>query len=194
MLLFFGNDELCSRRAAPATPKWSFLTIKKRLRQAASRGKWCFSLRNAILGQKKAPAASLQPEENGFGPPQQGSHWFTPTKEPLVHPKKGTIGAPQEGSHWFTPTKEPLVHPNKGAIGSPQQGNHWFTQRNHWFTQRNHWCTPRREPLVLQMVKNTKIFTKWSSIQHFEMSPIPKCTVFKTLHESDRVIAPKPLK
>ena len=127
MLLFFGNDELCSRRAAPATPKWSFLTIKKRLRQAASRGKWCFSLRNAILGQKKAPAASLQPEENGFGPPQQGSHWFTPTKEPLVHPKKGTIGAPQEGSHWFTPTKEPLVHPNKGAIGSPKQRSHWFT-------------------------------------------------------------------
>ena len=138
MLLFFGNDELCSRRAAPATPKWSFLTIKKRLRQAASRGKWCFSSRNAILGKKKAPAASLQPEENGFGPP------------------------------------------NKGATGSPQQ--------------RSHWCTPRREPLVLQMVKNTKIFTKWSSIQHFEMSPIPKCTVFKTLHESDRVIAPNPLK
>ena len=162
MLLFFGNDELCSRLAAPATPKWSLLTIKKRLRQAASRGKLSFSLRNAILGKKKAPAASLQPEENGFGPPQQGSHWFTPRKEPLVHP-------------------------NKGAIGSPQQGNHWFTQRNHW-------CTPRREPLVLQMVKNTKTFTKWSSIQHFEMSPIPKCTVFKTLHESDRVIAPKPLK
>ena len=64
MLLFFGNDELCSRRAAPATPKLSFLIIKKRLRQAASRGKWCFSFRNAILGQKKAPAASRQPEEN----------------------------------------------------------------------------------------------------------------------------------
>ena len=30
----------------------SFLTKKKRLRQAASRGKWCFSLRNAILGNK----------------------------------------------------------------------------------------------------------------------------------------------
>ena len=121
MLLFFGNDELCSRRAAPATPKWSFLTIKKRLRQAASRGKWCFSLRNAILGKKKAPAASLQPEENGFGPPQQGSHWCSPTREPLVHPNKGAIGSPQQGSHWFTPTKEPLVHPNKGATPSGEK-------------------------------------------------------------------------
>ena len=122
MLLFFGNDELCSRRAAPATQKWSFLTIKKRLRQAASRGKWCFSLRNAILGKKKkAPAASLQPEENGFGPPQQGSHWCSPTREPLVHPNKGAIGSLQQRSHWFTPTKEPLVHPNKGATPSGEK-------------------------------------------------------------------------
>ena len=142
MLLFFRNDELCSRRAAPATPKWSFLTIKKRLRQAASRGKWCFSPRNAILGKKKAPAASLQPEENGFGPPQQGSRWFTPTKEPWVHPKKGTnkgaIGSPKQRSHWFTSTREPLVHPKeplvhpketlvhpkKGAIGAPNGEKH----------------------------------------------------------------------
>ena len=109
MLLFFGNDELCSRRAAPATPKWSFLTIKKRLRQAASRGKWCFSYRNAILGKKKAPAASLQPEENGFGPPQQGSHWFTPTKEPVVHLNKGTIGSPKG-----------TIGSPKGTIGSPK--------------------------------------------------------------------------
>ena len=158
MLLFFGNDELCSRRAAPATPKWSVLTIKKRLRQAASRGKWCFSPRNAILGKKKAPAASLQPEENGFGPPQQGSHWFTPTKEPLVHPKKGTIGAPQEGSHWFTPTKEPLVHPNQGAIGSPQQWSHLFT--------------PTKEPpQVVKTIKNTKIFIKRLSVGHFGLVP-----------------------
>ena len=68
MLLFFGNDELCSRRAAPATPKLLFLTIKKRLRQAASRGKLCFSQRNVILGQKKTPAASRQSEGNGFEP------------------------------------------------------------------------------------------------------------------------------
>ena len=178
MLLFFGNDELCSRRAAPATQKLSFLTIKKRLRQAAGRGKWCLSPRNAIFGtiKKRLRQASSR------------------RKMVLVLPNKGATGSPQQRSHWCTPRREPLVHPNKGAIGSPQQGNHWFTQRNHWFTQRNHWCTPRREPLVLQMVKNTKIFTKWSSIQHFEMSPIPKCTVFKTLHESDRVIAPKPLK
>ena len=163
-----------------------FLTIKKRLRQAASRGKWCFSPRNAILGKKKSAC----------GKPPAGGKWFwsSPTREPLVHPNKGAIGAPQEGNHWCTPRREPLVHPNKGAIGSPQQGNHWFTQRNHWFTQRNHWCIPRREPLVLQMVKNTKIFTKWSSIQHFEMIPKPKCTVFKTLHESDRAFAPKPQK
>ena len=148
MLLFFGNDELCSRRAAPATPKWSFLTIKKRLRQAASRGTWCFSPRNAILDQKKAPAASLQPEENGFGPPQQGSHWFTPTKEPLVHPKKGTIGAPQEGSHWFTPTKEPLVHPNKGATGSPKQRSHWFTSTREPLVHPKEPLVHPKEPLV----------------------------------------------
>ena len=115
MLLFFGNDELCSRRAAPATQKWSFLTIKKRLRQAASRGKLCFSPRNAILGKKKAPAASRQPEENGFGHPQQGSHWCSPTREPLVHPKeplvhpKGTIGSPKG-----------TIGSSKGTIGSPQ--------------------------------------------------------------------------
>ena len=113
MLLFFGNDELCSRRAAPATQKLSFLTIKKRLRQAASRGKCCFSFRNAILGQKKAPAASRQPEENGFGPPQQGSHWCSPTREPLVHPKEPLVHP-----------KEPLVHPKKGAIGAPNGEKH----------------------------------------------------------------------
>ena len=141
MLLFFGNDELCSRRAAPATQKWSFLTIKKRLRQAASRGKCCFSLRNVILGNTKAPAANLQPEENGFGPPQQGSHWFTPAKEP-----------------WFTPTKEPLVHPNKGAIGSPQQRSHWFTPT-------------KEPPQVVESIKNTQIFIKRSSVGDFGLVP-----------------------
>ena len=128
MLLFFGNDELCSRRAAPATPKWSFLTIKKRLRQAASRGKWCFSSRNAILGKKKRlRQASSQrkmvlvlPNKGATGSPQQRSHWCTPRREPLVHPKKGAIGSPQQRSHWFTQTKEPLVHLNKGTIGSPK--------------------------------------------------------------------------
>ena len=119
MLLFFGNDELCSRRAALATPKWSFLTIKKRLRQAASRGKWCFSPRKRYFGQKKSAC----------GKPPAGGKWFwsSPTREPLVHPKKGAIGAPQEGNHWCTPRRVPLVHPNKGAIGSPKQRSHWFT-------------------------------------------------------------------
>ena len=42
--------------------------------------------------------------------------------------------------------------------------------------------------------KNTKIFTKWSSIQHFAMIPRRKCTEKQDLQESDRVIAPKPLK
>ena len=98
---------------------------------------------------------------------------FFPKKRYLAQKKKRLRQASSR-------RKMVLVLPNKGATGSPQQ--------------RSHWCTPRREPLVLQMVKNTKIFTKWSSIQHFEMSPIPKCTVFKTLHESDRVIASKPLK
>ena len=123
MLLFFGNDELCSRRAAPATPKWSFLTIKKRLRQAASRGKWCFSLRNAILGKKKSAC----------GKPPAGGKWFwsSPAREPLVHPKKGAIGSPQQRSHWFTQRNHWFT-----------QRNHWVTQRNHWFTQRNHWFTP----------------------------------------------------
>ena len=54
MLVFFGNDELCSRRAAPATQKWSFLTIK-------------------VL---------VLPNKGASGSPQQRSHWFTPTKEP----------------------------------------------------------------------------------------------------------------
>ena len=35
-------------------PKMSFLIIKRRLRQAASRGKLCFSQRNAILSPKSA--------------------------------------------------------------------------------------------------------------------------------------------
>ena len=101
MLLFFGNDELCSRRAAPATPKWLFLTIKKRLRQAASRGKWCFSLRNAILGKKKSAC----------GKPPAGGKWFwsSPTREPLVLSNKGTIGSPK-GS----------IGSPKGSIGSPK--------------------------------------------------------------------------
>ena len=150
MLLFFGNDELCSRRAAPATPKWSFLTIKKRLRQAASRGKWCFSPRNAIWGQKKRlrQASSRRkmvlvlPNKGATGSPQQRSHWCTPRREPLVHPNKGAIGSPQQRSHWFTQTKEPLVHLNKGTIGSPkgtigspkgtigapQEGSHWCSK------------------------------------------------------------------
>ena len=167
MLLFFGNDELCSRRAAPATPKWSFLTIKSACGKPPAEGNGVFPLETLFWAKKSA-----------CGKPPAGGKWFwsSPTREPLVHPNKGAIGAPQEGNHWCTPRREPLVHPNKGAIGSPQQGNHWFTQRNHWFTQRNHWCTPRREPLVLQMVKNTKIFTKWSSIQHFAMIPSRKCT------------------
>ena len=150
MLLFFGNDELCSWRAAPATPKWSFLTIKKRLRQAASRGKWCFSLRNAILGKtKRLQQASSRrkmvlvlPNKGATGSPQQRSHWCTPRREPLVHPNKGAIGSPQQRSHWFTQTKEPLVHLNKGTIGSPkgtigspkgtigapQEGSHWCSK------------------------------------------------------------------
>ena len=121
-----------------------------------------------IFDHKKAHAASRQTREMVFFLKKR--YWA----------KKSACGKPPAGGKWFwsSPTREPLVHPNKGAIGAPQEGNHW--------------CTPRREPLVLQMVKNTKIFTKWSSIQHFEMSPIPKCTVFKTLHECDRVIAPKP--
>ena len=36
---------------------------EKRLRQAASRGKWSFSWRNAIWAKKKAPAASCQPRK-----------------------------------------------------------------------------------------------------------------------------------
>ena len=155
MLLFFGNDELCSRRAAPATPKWSFLTIKKRLRQAASRGKWCFSPRNAILGKKKRlrQASSRRkmvlvlPSKGAIGSPQQGNHWFTQTREPLVHPNKGAIGSPQQRSHWCTSTREPLVHP-KEPLGHP------------------------KEPLVHpKWCKNTKIFTKWSSIQNFGLVP-----------------------
>ena len=35
------------------SPRMQFLTIKKRLRQAASRGKLCFSQRNAIFNQNK---------------------------------------------------------------------------------------------------------------------------------------------
>ena len=42
--------------------------------------------------------------------------------------------------------------------------------------------------------KNIKIFTKWSSIQHFAMIPRRKCTEKQDLQESDRVTAPKPLK
>ena len=146
MLLFFGNDELCSRRAAPATPKWSFLTIKKRLRQAASRGKWCFSPRNAILGKKKAPAASLQPEENGFGPPQLGSHWCSPTREPLVHPKEA-LGHP----------KEPLGHP-KEPLGHPKEP-----------------LVHPKEPLVHpKWCNNTKIVTKWSSMGRNRTATLPK--------------------
>ena len=123
MLLFFGNDELCSRRAAPATQKLSFLIIKKRLRQAASRGKLCFSRRNTIWGPKKSAC----------GKPPAGGKWFwsSPTREPLVHPNKGAIGSPQQGSHWCTPRreplvhpKEPLVHPKKGAIGAPNGEKH----------------------------------------------------------------------
>ena len=40
-----------------------------------------------------------QRAREAIGSPQQRSHWFTSTREPLVHPK------------------EPLVHPMKGAIG-----------------------------------------------------------------------------
>ena len=40
-----------------------FWQKKKRLRQAASRGKWSFSWRNAIWAKKKAPAASRQPKK-----------------------------------------------------------------------------------------------------------------------------------
>ena len=48
--------------------------------------------------------------------------------------------------------------------------------------------------LLEQTAKNIKIFTKWSSIQHFAMIPRRKCTEKQDLQESDRVIAPKPLK
>ena len=140
MLMFFGNDELCSRRAAPATPEWSFLTIKKRLRQAASRGKWCFSPRNAIWGKKKSAC----------GKPPAGGKWFwsSPTREPLVHPNKGAIGAPQEGNHWCTPRREPLVHPNKGAIGSPKQRSHWFTSTREPLVHPKEPLVHPKEPLV----------------------------------------------
>ena len=140
MLLFFGNDELCSRRAAPATPKWLFLTIKKRLPQAASRRKWCFSPRNAILGKKKSACSK----------PPAGGKWFwsSPTREPLVHPNKGAIGAPQEGNHWCTPRREPLVHPNKGAIGSPKQRSHWFTATREPLVQPKEPLGHPKEPLV----------------------------------------------
>jgi len=45
-----------------------------------------------------------------------------------------------------------------------------------------------------KMAKNTKVRTKRSSVGHFETSPIPKCTVFKTVHARYRDIAPKPIK
>ena len=45
-----------------------------------------------------------------------------------------------------------------------------------------------------EIAKNTKLFIKRSSIGHFGTSPIPKCTVFKTLQRRDRDVAPKPIK
>ena len=45
-----------------------------------------------------------------------------------------------------------------------------------------------------KIAKNIQIFTKWSSVGAFGTSPIPKCTVFKTLRCRYRDIAPKPLK
>ena len=151
----------------------TFLIIKKRLRQAASRGKLCFS-RETLFGAKKKRLRQASSRRKMF----------------LFLPNKGAIGSPQQGSHWFTQRHHWVTQRHHWVT----QRNHWVTQRNHWVTQRNHWFTRRREPLVLEMLKNTKIFTKWSSIQHFEMIPKPKCTVFKTLHESDRAIAPKPQK
>ena len=148
-------------------PKWSFLTIKKRLRQAASRGKWCFSPRNAILGKKKSAC----------GKPPAGGKWFwsSPTREPLVHPNKGAIGAPQEGNHWCTPRREPLVHPNKGAIGSPKQRSHWFTSTREPLVHPKEPLVHPKEPLVHpKWCKNTKIVTKWSSMGRNRTATLPK--------------------
>ena len=61
---------LIKRKNVIFPPKPSFLAKKKRLRQAASRGKWSFSWRNAIWAKKKAPAASRQPKKI------QNAHFF----------------------------------------------------------------------------------------------------------------------
>ena len=45
-----------------------------------------------------------------------------------------------------------------------------------------------------EMAKNTQIFIKRSSVGHFGLVTSKKYAVFKALFESDRVIAPKPLK
>ena len=110
--------------------KMTFLTIKKRLRQAAGRGKWCFSQRNAIFASKKSPAASRQPKEivfflkkRYFGPKKKRLRQASSRRKMvLVLPNKGAIGSPQQRSHWFTPTKEPLVHPKKEPLVHSNKG------------------------------------------------------------------------
>ena len=90
MLLFFGNDELCSRRAATATPKWSFLPIKKRLRQAASRRKMVLVL----------------PNKGAIGALQQGNHWVTQRKHWVTQRKHWVTQRKHwftQRNHWFTP-------------------------------------------------------------------------------------------
>ena len=118
MLVIFGNDELCSRRAAPATQKWSFLTIKKRLRQAASRGKWCFSPRNAILGKKKRLRQAAGRRKWCFSK----KHNFSPKKRALGKP-------PAEGNGVFP--RGTLFWAKKSACGKPAAEGNGKKHQNH---------------------------------------------------------------
>ena len=108
---------LIKRKNVIFPPKPSFLAKKKRLQQAASRGKWSFSWRNAIWAKKKRLRQAASQKRS----------------------------------------KMPTFFAEKTA-------------------------------------KNTKIVTKWSFMGRNGTATLPKWSEKQDLQESDRVIAPKPLK
>ena len=133
---------------------------KKRLRQAANRGKWSCSWRSASRQKFKQKSRKKGGGTHDLAILRSESHEncfvrINFSRRIILKPLKKYLVTKKETLTFYE--KSPLFLPKKRQ-------------------------------------KNTKIVTKWSSMGRNRTATLPKWSEKQDLQESDRVIAPKPLK